>query len=229
MEVASVCAANNVHAYLYNRLNPVALLSFAVRDLGCDAGVMVTASHNPPKYNGYKVFWSDGAQVTPPNDKMIINHYNKIQRFEDIPTKDFDSSLEKGLITILGEDMETKYQQSIKGKMIRPSEAQASGDDLSIVFTPIHGTGLVPCTEALKISGFNNVIVPSEQAEPDHRFPTVKSPNPENPEALAMAIQLMQQQNADIVMGTDPDTDRLGVAIQKDGNIFFPMEIRLEH
>tara|TARA_B100000925_G_scaffold240974_1_gene190192 strand:+ start:704 stop:2455 length:1752 start_codon:yes stop_codon:yes gene_type:complete len=222
MEAASVCAANNVHAYLYNRLNPVALLSFAVRDLGCDAGVMVTASHNPPKYNGYKVFWSDGAQVTPPNDKMIINHYNKIQRFEDIPTKDFDSSLEKGLITILGEKMETKYQQSIKSKMIKPYEAQASGDDLSIVFTPIHGTGLVPCTEALKISGFNNVIVPSEQAEPDHRFPTVKSPNPENPEALAMAIQLMQQQNADIVMGTDPDTDRLGVAIQKDGDIFFP-------
>lgn len=222
MEAACVCAANNVHAYLYNRLNPVALLSFAVRDLGCDAGVMVTASHNPPKYNGYKVFWSDGAQVTPPNDKMIINHYNKIQRFEDIPVNDFDSSLEKGMISILGEDLESKYQQSIKGKMIKPSEAMANGDELSIVFTPIHGTGLVPCTEALKLSGFNNVIVPSEQAEPDHRFPTVTSPNPENPEALAMAIQLMQQQNADIVMGTDPDTDRLGVAVQKDGDIFFP-------
>jgi phosphoglucomutase len=222
MEVASVCAANKVHAYLYNRLNPVALLSYAVRELNCDAGVMVTASHNPPKYNGFKVFWSDGAQVTPPNDRMIINHYNKIQRFEDIPVSNFEDSLKKGLISILGEDIEDKYHKAIKSKMVSPSVASSHGENLKVVFTPIHGTGLIPCTQALKESGFSNVIVPSEQAQPDHRFPTVKSPNPENPEALAIAIQLMQQQDADIVMGTDPDTDRLGVAVQKEGSIFFP-------
>ena len=222
MEAAAVCAANDVHAYLYNRLNPVPLLSFAVRELNCDAGVMVTASHNPPKYNGYKVFWNDGAQVTPPNDKMVISHYNKIEHFEEIPITSFDHALEKGKITILSEEMENRYHSAIQTKMINPEMCMEHGNDLKIVFTPIHGTGLIPCTKALEISGFNNVLVPEEQAQPDHRFPTVKSPNPEDPEALAMAIQLMKQQNADIVMGTDPDTDRLGVAVLKDGDVFFP-------
>ena len=144
---------------------------------------MVTASHNPPKYNGFKVFWADGAQVTPPNDSVVIGHYNQINKFDEIPHMDFDEALKKEKVIILKEDMEQKYYEAIKEKIVNKELCEAKGSNLKIVYTPIHGTGLVPCTEILKQCGFENTIVPEEQALPDETFPTVTSPNPENPEA----------------------------------------------
>lgn len=221
-ETASVCAANGVHAYIYERLNPVCLLSWSVRYHKANAGVMVTASHNPPEYNGYKVYWSDGAQVTPPYDKQIITNFYSIESFEQVKTMDFKDGLEKGLIHWVGKDVEEEYFKMLHSKVVNPELCLKSGDDLKIVYTPIHGTGLVPCKKMLNEMGFNNVLVPKEQALPDGNFPTVKSPNPENPEAMSMAVEMMRKENADIVFGTDPDTDRLGVAVIKNEEVIFP-------
>ena len=221
-EVASVCAANGVKAYLYSHLNPVALLSFAVRYYKCHAGVMVTASHNPPKYNGYKVYWSDGAQVTPPNDQDVIDQYNSLNDWSKVHHIDYAEGVKNNLIEEISTEVEAAYFETIKQKTINPEMCAEHGKDLNIVFTPIHGTGLIPCKRALEQIGFNSILVPEEQAQPDERFPTVTSPNPENPEALAMAVELMDKNNADIVFGTDPDTDRLGVAIRHNGELFYP-------
>jgi len=221
-EVAGVCAANNIKSYIYKTLNPVCLLSFAVRHYRCQAGIMVTASHNPPEYNGYKVYWSDGAQVTPPYDEQIINQYNSLTSWEKIKFTSYEKAQKSQMITEIGKEVEDRYFAKLAEKYTNPQMCQKDGSHLKIVYTPIHGTGLTPCKRVLKEMGFNHVYVPSEQAEPDHRFPTVKSPNPENPDALKLAIDLMKKEKADIVFGTDPDTDRLGVAIEKSGQIFFP-------
>lgn len=216
---AEVMAGNGIKAYIYERLNPVAMLSFSVRHHKSLAGVMVTASHNPPEYNGYKVFWSDGAQVTPPNDQNIINHYYGIKDFGTIKVMAFDQGIKEGLIAWVGEDVENLYHQAIFTKAIAPKVCLEHGAKLKIVYTPIHGAGLVPCTRALRDLGFSDIHVVAEQALPDGNFPTVKSPNPENPDALKLAVNLMNELNADIVMGSDPDTDRLGVAIKSQGDI----------
>ncbi|WP_417335618.1 phospho-sugar mutase [Halobacteriovorax marinus] len=220
-EVASVMAANGIHAYIYKRLNPVPLLSFSVRHHNARAGVMITASHNPPEYNGYKVFWNDGAQVTPPNDSNIINNYNSITDFASVKTMDFQEGESKGLIHWVGEDVENKYFESINSKAINPEMCSENGGKLNIVYTPIHGTGYIPCTTALSNLGFSNVQVVEEQKLPDSDFPTVSSPNPENPEALAMAVKLMQDTKADVAFGTDPDTDRVGLAFEKNGEMVY--------
>jgi phosphoglucomutase len=220
-EVASVFAGNGIHAYIYKKLNPVPLLSFSVRHHKAQAGVMVTASHNPPEYNGYKVFWSDGAQVTPPNDKNIIDNFLSISDFSTIKTLDFDQGLKDGLIHWVGEDVENAYYDAIGSKTVRPQMCKEDGGKLNIVYTPIHGTGYLPCTTALKNIGFSSVQVVEEQKLPDQDFPTVTSPNPENPEALAMAVKLMEDSNADIAMGTDPDTDRVGLAFKHDGEMVY--------
>lgn len=218
-EAASVMAGNGIKAYIFKRLNPVALLSFSVRHHNSQAGVMVTASHNPPEYNGYKVYWNDGAQVTPPNDQFIIDKFYAIKDFSTIKRIDFEDGLKKDLISWVGEDVENAYYDAILSKTIRPDFCRENGSDLKIVYTPIHGTGLLPCKRALNDLGFSNVEIVKEQAEPNSDFPTVSSPNPENPSALKMAVDLMQETNADIVMGSDPDTDRLGVAHKHDGKI----------
>lgn len=218
-EAASVMAGNGIKAYIFKRLNPVALLSFSVRHHNSQAGVMVTASHNPPEYNGYKVYWNDGAQVTPPNDQFIIDKFYAIKDFSTIKRIDFEDGLKKDLISWVAEDVENAYYDAILSKTIRPDFCRENGSDLKIVYTPIHGTGLLPCKRALNDLGFSNVEIVKEQAEPDSDFPTVSSPNPENPSALKMAVDLMQETNADIVMGSDPDTDRLGVAHKHDGKI----------
>ena len=218
---AEVIAAHQIKAYIYKHLNPVALLSFAIRHHKSLAGVMVTASHNPPEYNGFKVFWSDGAQVTPPNDQNIINHYYSITDFKSIAQISFEDGLEKNLISWIDDSVEETYYGLIKGKAINPELCQKEGAKLSIVYTPIHGAGLIPCSRALKDLGFTNLHIVEEQAKPDGRFPTVKSPNPENPSALKMAVDLMEKTQADIVMGSDPDTDRLGVAIKHKGETIY--------
>ena len=218
---AEVMAGNGIKAYIYKRLNPVAMLSFSVRHHQSMAGVMVTASHNPPEYNGYKVFWSDGAQVTPPNDQNIINHYYGIKNFNDVKFIPFIEGEKKGLIEWVGEEVENLYHEAILKKAINLDLCLNHGKELKIVYTPIHGAGLVPCTKALGDLGFSDVLVVKEQAMPDGNFPTVKSPNPENPEALALAVKLLNETHADLVMGSDPDTDRLGVALKKDGQIHY--------
>ncbi len=220
-EAASVYAANGIHAYIFARLNPVPLLSFSVRYHKANAGVMVTASHNPPAYNGYKVFWNDGAQVTPPNDESIINRYNSLSDFAALKYMDFDRGLEEGLIHWVGEDVEAAYHDAIYVAAINPKLALERGHELKIVYTPIHGSALIPCTTALKRLGFTNVSVVEAQAKPDGAFPTVKSPNPENPEALAMAVEQMKASSADIVMGSDPDGDRLGLAFVDQGQVIY--------
>lgn len=216
---AEVMAGNGIIAFIYERLNPVAMLSFSVRHHKSMAGVMVTASHNPPEYNGYKVFWSDGAQVTPPNDQNIINNYYSINDFGTIKFIPFSEGEKKGLIKWVGIEVENLYHAAILSKAIDPEMCKREGSKLKVVYTPIHGAGLIPCTRALAEFGFSDVHVVSEQAKPDGNFPTVKSPNPENPSALKLAVDLMEKTNADIVMGSDPDTDRLGVAIKARGEI----------
>ncbi len=218
-EAACVMAGNGIKAYIFERLNPVPLLSFSVRHHNSQAGVMVTASHNPPEYNGYKVYWNDGAQVTPPNDQNIIDKFYAIKDFSTIKRTDFDQGVTDGLISWVKEDVENAYFEAILSKTISPEFCQKNGRDLKIVYTPIHGTGLVPCKRALNDLGFSDVEIVEEQAMPDSDFPTVSSPNPENPSALQMAVDLMEKTNADIVMGSDPDTDRLGVAHKNNGNI----------
>ena len=220
-EVASVFAGNGIHSYIYKRLNPVPLLSFSVRHHKAQAGVMVTASHNPPEYNGYKVFWNDGAQVTPPNDKNIIDNFLSISDFSTIKTIDFDQAVTDGLVHWVGEDVENAYYDAIGSKTVRPKMCKEDGGKLNIVYTPIHGTGYLPCTTALRNIGFSSVQVVEEQKLPDQDFPTVTSPNPENPEALALAVKLMEDTNADIAMGTDPDTDRVGLAFKHDGEMVY--------
>lgn len=171
-EAAGVFAANDIEAHIYQRLNPVAMLSFAVRELGAQAGVMVTASHNPPEYNGFKVFWADGAQVTPPFDENIINHYNQLQDFSLIKYVDFETGIKNGLIHWMTEEMESRYHRAIETTVVDKKLCLEKGSELKIVYTPIHGAGLIPCTTALKNIGFKNIEVVSEQAEPNGNFPT---------------------------------------------------------
>ncbi len=212
-EAASVFAANGIQALIYQRLNPVPLCSFAIRHHQCSAGVMVTASHNPPEYNGFKVFWADGAQVTPPYDGHIIQHFNSLQDLGNIKRLDFENGLSQGLIQWLDEKTEDAYFQAIRSKSLNLELCQARGKELHIIYTALHGTGKVPCTRALSDLGLTHFDLVKAQAEPDGNFPTVSSPNPENPEALAMAVELMKKSGADIALGTDPDTDRVGVAL----------------
>ncbi len=220
-EAATVFAANGITALIYDRLNPVPLCSFAIRHNECQAGVMVTASHNPPEYNGFKVFWSDGAQVTPPNDKMIIDEFNSIQDYGDIPLVDFDKALNDGLIKWMGEETEKEYYQAIKENSLGLSMTQEHGEKLKIVYTALHGTGWHCCSRALNDLGLTQIISVKEQQQPDGNFPTVSSPNPENPEALALAVELMKKEVADIALGTDPDTDRVGIALEHEGQTHY--------
>jgi len=212
-QAARVLAANNIEAHLYKRLNPVPLLSYAVRELKAQAGIMVTASHNPSTYNGFKVYGPDGAQVTPPRDQRIIQNYNDLTNFESIPLIGFNEAKEKGLIHYLTEEMENKYFEDIKAASQNLELCQEKGDLIKVVYTSIHGAGLIPCLRALNDLGLKNVLSVKEQEEFNGDFPTVKSPNPENPEALAMAVSLMHSEGADLAMGSDPDGDRVGVAL----------------
>lgn len=220
-EAAGVFAANGIKAYIYQNPNPVPLCSYAIRKLGCSAGVMVTASHNPPEYNGFKVFWSDGAQVTPPNDQNIINHFNTLTDYSSVNFIEFEKGMKKNQIEWISKETEDGYYSAIKEKSLNPELCQNNGKELKIVYTAIHGTGLGPCTRALNDLGFSNVHTVKEQDTPDGNFPTVSSPNPENPEALAMAVDQMKKTNADLALGSDPDADRVGVAFIDQGEVCY--------
>ncbi|MGL5677599.1 MAG: phospho-sugar mutase [Cellulosilyticaceae bacterium] len=215
-EAALVLAANGIHTYLFESLRPVPALSFTVRELGCDAGIVITASHNPPEYNGYKVYGNDGAQVIAPFDEMIITEVNKITDFTTIKTMSEEKARDKGLLTIIGKEIDDKYTEAVKAQVLNPELIKEMADDFKIVYTPIHGTGNVPVRRVLSEVGFKHVYVVKEQEAPDRNFSTVKSPNPEDVNAFKLAIDLAKEVEADIILGTDPDADRVGVLVRNE-------------
>lgn len=205
---ANVFAANGIKVYLFEELRPTPQLSFAIRELGCQGGIVITASHNPKEYNGYKAYWSDGAQLVPPHDRNVIDEVNKISDFDQIK---FDGPQE--LIVPLGKQMDEKYLAVIEGLIVN-QEVIRRQKDLKIVFSSIHGTGITLVPEILQRIGFDNVSVVEEQAEPDGNFPTVVYPNPEEQEAMSMAMAQAERMDADLIMATDPDTDRVGIGVK---------------
>ena len=210
-EAALCLNANGIPAYVFPSLRPTPELSFAVRELGCIAGIVVTASHNPPEYNGYKVYWEDGAQVTSPKDVQIIDEVKAITEYAVVKTMDKAEAVEKGLYHVVGADIDDKYIAALKEQVINADIIKEMGDDLVAVYTPLHGTGNIPARRVLKEVGFNNIYVVPEQEMPDGEFPTVGYPNPEDPKAFKLALALGAEKNADLVLATDPDADRLGV------------------
>ena len=210
-EIAANCLnANGIKAYVFEELRPVPELSYAVRKLGCIAGIMITASHNPPKYNGYKVYWEDGAQIVAPKDKLIIEEVNNVENYEDAKTMSKNEAVSLGLYNIIGKEMDDSYIAELK-KLSLNLEKIKEQEDLKIVYTPLHGTGNIPVQRILKEIGFKNVFVVPEQEMPDGNFPTVELPNPEDKKAFKLALELARKEDADVVLATDPDADRLGV------------------
>ncbi|MDA3846832.1 MAG: phospho-sugar mutase [Vallitaleaceae bacterium] len=216
-EAALVLAANGIKTYVFESLRPTPVLSFAVRSLGCVAGIVVTASHNPPEYNGYKVYWEDGAQVTSPKDELIIGEVQKVASYDEVYTMDKVAALSQGLYVIIDKHIDVDYLNALKKLVIDQEAINSVSDDFKIVYTPLHGTGLIPVTDILAQIGFKHVSVVAEQAEPDGNFPTVSYPNPEDIKAFELAIAVGKKEDADIILATDPDADRLGV-MAKDSN-----------
>ncbi len=211
-EAAALClCANGIRTYLFESLRPTPELSFAVRELGCIAGIVVTASHNPAEYNGYKVYWEDGAQITSPKDKEIIAEVNAVTDYRTVKTMSRSEAEAKGLLKIIGKEIDDKYVAALKRQIIHPDIIREQGKELKIVYTPLHGTGNVPVQRVLAELGFEHVYVVPEQELPDGSFPTVSYPNPEDEKAFALALALAKKVDADVIMATDPDADRLGV------------------
>lgn len=211
-DVAALClAANGIKAYVFDELRPTPELSFALRTLGCISGIVVTASHNPPEYNGYKVYWEDGAQVTAPKDKEIINEVKAVTDYADVLTMDKETVVAAGLYQVIGSEIDDAYMVELKKQIIHPEVIQEMADDIKIVYTPFHGTGNKPVRRVLSELGFKHVYVVPEQELPDPEFTTLDYPNPEDPKAFTLALKLAKEKHADIVMATDPDADRLGI------------------
>ena len=211
-EEAALClAANGIKAYVFPSLRPTPELSFAVRELGCIAGIVITASHNPREYNGYKVYWEDGAQITPPHDGNILAEVAKVTSFDMVKTMDKDAAASAGLYNVIGDDVDEKYFDALRKQSIHPEVIKEVAKDIKIVYTPLHGTGLLPVQRVLNDLGFENVYVEPQQAVADGNFPTVAYPNPEDPKAWELALKLAKEKDADLVLATDPDADRLGV------------------
>ena len=210
-EAALCLNANGIKAYVFESLRPTPELSFAVRELGCIAGIVVTASHNPREYNGYKVYWEDGAQITPPHDKNILAEVANVTEFSKVLTMELEAARADGLYVTIGSEIDDKYMMELKKQSIHPEIIKDMAKDIKIVYTPLHGTGNLPVRRVLKELGFENVFVVPEQELPDGNFPTVAYPNPESPIAFELALALAKKVDADIVLATDPDADRLGV------------------
>ncbi len=217
-DVAALClAANGIKAYVFESLRPTPELSFAVRKLGCIAGINITASHNPPEYNGYKVYWEDGAQITPPHDKGIMADVKAITDYTTLKTMDLEAAKAAGLYEVIGKEVDDAYMVELKKQVLHQDAIDAVAKDIKIVYSPLHGTGNIPARRVLKELGFENVYVVPEQELPDGEFPTVSYPNPEADEAFELGLKLAKELDADLVLATDPDADRLGVRV-KDGN-----------
>lgn len=215
---ALVLNGNGIKTYIYPSLRPTPMLSFAVRELNCTGGVVITASHNPPEYNGYKVYWADGGQVPYPRDEAIIEEVNAVTDFHTIKTANKDEDVKAGLFNVIGEEVDEAFDKNVLAQIVNP-EIIKEQHDLKIVYTPIHGSGNKPVRRVLKKAGFENVTVVPEQELPDSEFTTVGYPNPENPAVFELAIKLAEKIDADIILGTDPDCDRVGAVVKtKDGS-----------
>jgi len=210
-EAALCLCANNIKAYVFSSLRPTPELSFALRKLGCTAGIVVTASHNPPEYNGYKVYWEDGAQVTSPRDVEIIDEVRAVTDFYDVKTVGKEVAISEGLYNVIGEEIDDAYMVELKKQIIHPEIIKEMADDIKIVYTPFHGTGNIPVRRILSELGFKHVYVVPEQELPDPEFTTLEYPNPEDPKAFELALKLAKEKDADVVLATDPDADRLGI------------------
>lgn len=213
-EAALCLAANGVKAYIFETLRPTPELSFAVRELGCIVGINITASHNPPEYNGYKVYWEDGAQITPPHDSGIMAEVQKVVNYNEVKTMDEEAAKAAGLFAVIGKEIDDAYMEALKSQVIHADAIKAMAKELKIVYSPLHGTGNIPARRVLKELGFENVYVVKEQELPDGEFPTVSYPNPEADEAFELGLKLAKEVDADLVLATDPDADRLGVRVK---------------
>jgi len=218
LDSALCLAGNGVRAYLFESLRPTPELSFAVRELGCVAGIVITASHNPAEYNGYKVYWEDGAQITYPKDVEIIDEVNSITDFSVAKTMKKEEAIKQGLLTIIGNEIDDKYIAELKKLVVNPISEE--GKKLKIVYTPLHGTGNLPVRRILKELGFENVSIVPEQELPDSEFSTVGYPNPEDPKVFTLALKIAKEVGADIIMATDPDADRLGIMVKDENGEF---------
>ena len=214
MEAALCLNANGIRTYRFTSLRPTPELSFAVRALGCIAGIVITASHNPREYNGYKVYWEDGAQITPPHDKGIMDEVKAVTDYNTVKTMDREEAKTAGLYEVIGEEVDDGYIAELKKQVIHQDSINAVGRDLKIVYSPLHGTGNIPARRILKELGFTNVYVVKEQELPDGEFPTVSYPNPEAKEAFELGLKLAKEVDADLILATDPDADRLGVYVK---------------
>lgn len=210
-EAALCMAANGIKAYVFDALRPTPELSFALRMLGCISGIVITASHNPPEYNGYKVYWEDGAQITAPKDKEIITEVKNVTDYHTVKTMAKEDAVAAGLYQVIGKEIDDAYMAELKKQIIHPEVITEMAEDITIVYSPFNGTGNVPVRRILEELGFKRVYVVPEQEMPDPKFTTLKYPNPEDPEAFTLALKLAKEKNADIVLATDPDADRLGI------------------
>lgn len=210
-EAALCLAANGIKAYVFESLRPTPELSFALRTLGCTAGIVVTASHNPPEYNGYKVYWEDGAQITSPRDTDIIGEVAAVADYSEVKTMSKEEAIADKLYNVIGKEIDDKYMVELKKQIIHPEIIKAVADSIKIVYTPFHGTGNLPVRRILSELGFKHVYVVPEQELPDPEFTTLEYPNPEDPKAFTLALKLAKEKDADIVLATDPDADRLGI------------------
>lgn len=214
METALCLNANGIKTYRFDALRPTPELSYAVRELGCIAGIVITASHNPPEYNGYKVYWEDGAQIVEPIDKEIINEVNNITDFSTIKKMEYKEAVEKGLFNVIGEEIDNKYIDELKKLVVHEDIIKEMQKDIKIVYSPLHGTGGRLVKRILKEIGFENVYIVKEQEKPDGHFPTVSYPNPEDPKAFTLALELAKKIDADIILANDPDADRFGIYVK---------------
>ncbi|MDO4326552.1 MAG: phospho-sugar mutase [bacterium] len=214
MEAAMTLAANGIKAYKFESLRPTPELSFAVRELGCIAGINITASHNPPEYNGYKVYWEDGAQFTPPHDKGVTEEVLAIEDLSTVKTTDEASAVAAGKYQVIGKEIDDKYIAQVKAQVVNQQAIDEMQDQITIIYTPLHGTGNIPARRTMKELGFEHVYVVPEQELPNGDFPTVSYPNPEAKEAFELGLALAKEKNADLVLATDPDADRLGVYVK---------------
>ena len=213
-ETALCLNANGIKTYRFEDLRPTPELSYAVRELGCIAGIVITASHNPPEYNGYKVYWEDGAQIVEPTDKEIITEVNNVTDFSTIKTMSKAEAVQKGLYNTIGKEIDDKYIAELKKLVVHEDAIKKMQKDIKIVYTPLHGTGNMPVQRILKEIGFENVYIVKEQEQPDGHFPTVSYPNPEDPKAFTLALELAKKVDADIILANDPDADRLGIYVK---------------
>ena len=223
-EAALCLAANGIKAYVFDALRPTPELSFALRTLKCISGIVITASHNPPEYNGYKAYWEDGAQVAAPRDKEIIDEVKKVTNYHEVKTMDKEEAIKAGLYQVIGKEIDDAYMEELKKQIIHPEIIKEVADDIRIVYSPFHGTGNVPVRRILSELGFKHVYVVPEQELPDPDFTTLEYPNPEDPKAFTLALALAKEKNADIVLATDPDADRLGI-IDDGGAFLHPNKI----